>query len=528
MGSTIAFQSLLLSDVAAFASGALLTVVLGAVSRRRETRSEVAPPPGRDLATVSLDQNPDAVVRFNATLSCSYASAAVARMFGQSPADLRGRNLLDLTSEDSTSLAAAVSRARAGQTGAEAVFRAVRPTGEHLWVEARFGAADPDGGIVAALRDVSTRKTAELALRVANLELNKLAGSDGLTGLANRRRFDQTLETECRRASRNMKPVSLLLLDVDRFKAYNERHGHQAGDACLKEIAATLRAAARTTDMAARFGGEEFALVLPGTDEGSAETLAERVRDAVAALALPHDGNVEAGRLVTVSIGCATLRPTPDTLRHDGGTLIAAADRALYDAKRLGRNRVAAPVLAPEAGVATERLVSDATRLARLDAFRTDGALRPSPNLHRIARMAAVLLGTPIALVALLDRAEAVIVGQHGTDDAPIPVPHAVCAHLLGARGVAVVPEVAADPRFRAFGADRGVAFLAAAPLLSGDDLQHVGALWVLDRQARGPFDEPKRMLLSRLAALVMEDLEARNASPPPLEAVARPVRLTA
>ena len=514
MGTAISFQSLILSGVAAFASGALLAVVLGSYfhrdARLKSSQSSAA------AHAATLDLLPDAVLQFDATLDCTYASVAATRIFGQPLADLVGRNMLALTTEDDAPLQAAVSRARNGHVGAEAVFRVARPTGEQLWVEARLSGGNAEGHIAAVLRDVSTRKTAELALRVANLELNKLAGSDALTDLANRRRFDQTLETECRRASRNTKPVSLLLLDVDRFKIYNERYGHPAGDACLKKIGAAVRGTAtRTSDMAARFGGEEFALILPSTDESSAAEMAERVREAVAELALPHEGNAEAGGIVTVSVGCATVRPTPDTLRGDSGTLIGTADRALYDAKRLGRNRVVAPALILDKGAIAEPLVSDSMRLARLDALRAAGSFQPSPNLHRIARMAAVLLGMPMAFVALLDREDAVIIGHYGTGDAPLQVPHAVCAHLLGARGPLVVSGLAADPRFQDFGAEHGLAFLAAAPLLSGDDLQHVGALWVVDRQARGQLDEPKRMLLSRLAALVMEDLEARGPQSP-------------
>lgn len=510
MDTTITFQSLLLSGVAAFASGALLAAVLGSYFRR-DSRPETSESSAAAHAA-TLDLLPDAVLRFDVTLDCISASAAATRIFGQSSAELVGRNFLALASEDDAPLQAAVSRARNGHVGAEAVFRVARPTGEQLWVEARLSGGDAEGHIAAVLRDVSTRKTAELALRVANLELNKLAGSDVLTDLANRRRFDQTLETECRRASRNMKPLSLLLLDVDRFKIFNDRYGHPAGDACLKKIGTALRGTAtRTSDMAARFGGEEFAIILPSTDESSAAEMAERVREAVAELGIPHEGNAEAGGTVTVSVGCATVRPTPDTLRGDSGTLIGTADRALYDAKRLGRNRVVAPALILDRGALAEPLVSDSTRLARLDSLRAASAFHPSPNLHRIARMAAVLLGMPMAFVALLDRAEAVIIGHYGIGDVPLRVPHAVCAHLLGARGPMAVPSLAGDTRFQDFGAQHGLAFLAAAPLLSGDDLQHIGALWVFDRQARGPLDEPKRMLLSRLAALVVEDLEARG-----------------
>lgn len=185
-------------------------------------------------------------------------------------------------------------------------------------------------------RELRQRHAAERAAAALNVELARLAMTDSLTGLPNRRRFDEALARDCRRAARQGHPVSLLMIDADCFKGYNDRYGHQAGDGVLQRIAETLRSvSARPGDLGCRFGGEEFALILPETDAAGARLVAERLRALVEAHRMPHDGNPHG--VVTVSIGVA------DTLsfgHHDPARLIAAADAALYAAKGLGRNRV--------------------------------------------------------------------------------------------------------------------------------------------------------------------------------------------
>jgi len=184
------------------------------------------------------------------------------------------------------------------------------------------------------LRRLVEEKT--LGLRLANEELQRLSYTDALTGLANRRIFDQTMQQECSRLDRMGTIVSLLIVDVDHFKLLNDSEGHQRGDEYLIMVAAELhRMARRQTDMAARIGGEEFALILPGTDSADAELLAEAVRLAIAALRLAHPVSPVAP-VLTVSVGVATATQEGWTTPED---LIAAADRALYAAKRGGRNR---------------------------------------------------------------------------------------------------------------------------------------------------------------------------------------------
>jgi diguanylate cyclase (GGDEF)-like protein len=175
----------------------------------------------------------------------------------------------------------------------------------------------------------------------AEAELAILATTDGLTGLANRRTFDRQLEAEWLRAARQKTPVSLLLIDVDQFKAYNDIYGHPAGDECLRNIAKTISEAARRPgDVAARYGGEELAILLPGADEADAAQIAEDLRAKVEALRVRHDANPP-GCILTISIGSATRIPSLDRSRIGPDHLITLADAALYRAKQNGRNCVA-------------------------------------------------------------------------------------------------------------------------------------------------------------------------------------------
>jgi diguanylate cyclase (GGDEF)-like protein len=161
---------------------------------------------------------------------------------------------------------------------------------------------------------------------------------DGLTQIANRRRFDEYLFQEWGRHIRMQQPLSLLICDVDHFKLYNDGQGHQAGDECLKSVAKAINQCYRAGDLVARYGGEEFAMVLPLTNRAGAVQVAERVRAAVAAAALPHPASPVCDR-VTVSIGVACITPEPHG-PSDARTLIQQADRHLYLAKHLGRNQV--------------------------------------------------------------------------------------------------------------------------------------------------------------------------------------------
>ncbi len=194
---------------------------------------------------------------------------------------------------------------------------------------------DAEGRLVAVvetLRDMTDEKRAQVALE-------QLATRDGLTGLANRRCFDDTLAAEWQRALRQQQPLSLLMVDVDNFKQYNDAYGHLGGDECLQRIANAVASEMRANDLVARYGGEEFAVILPNQALKGAAIVAERIRCRVEQLHLPNLGSD--AHVVTVSIGAATALPSVDT---DPSQLVATADSALYRAKHMGRNRISLPL----------------------------------------------------------------------------------------------------------------------------------------------------------------------------------------
>lgn len=178
-------------------------------------------------------------------------------------------------------------------------------------------------------------KAIKLQLEAANSELQQLSSTDGLTKLCNRRALDDALEHECRRCRRDQVELSMILIDIDYFKRYNDHYGHPAGDECLRRVAEALRTSVkRGGDVVARYGGEEFAVVLPNTTVEGAIIVAETLRSAVADLEIAHAGSDVASH-VTLSLGVAGWIPTAD----DVSELVKAADAALYESKRGGRNR---------------------------------------------------------------------------------------------------------------------------------------------------------------------------------------------
>ncbi len=198
--------------------------------------------------------------------------------------------------------------------------------------------------IMAIIRDIHGRKKLEQELRVARNKLKKAnerleeqAIFDELTGILNRRGFERALSEEWNRCRRLQKPLSLLIIDIDFFKQYNDSYGHVEGDDCLKRIAGLLKENVRRAgDTASRYGGEEFAAILPATPMEGAKTVAENIRQAVKEAEIEHPSSPIAD-FVTVSVGAHTLIPGPD---KEPGTLVKTADQALYRAKNAGRNRV--------------------------------------------------------------------------------------------------------------------------------------------------------------------------------------------
>ncbi|MDE5446497.1 diguanylate cyclase [Bradyrhizobium sp. CSA207] len=210
-----------------------------------------------------------------------------------------------------------------------------RQNGE-VWLESTMRVTRKDNGdadgVVAISRDISEQKKLETRLETLAIE-------DSLTGLANRRRFDERLKEEWARAYRDRSSLSLLMVDVDHFKAYNDEYGHPAGDACLRVVAKVIAAEMqRAGDLAARYGGEEFAILLPNTDAAGCARIGDRIRRAIRDAGLVHTTNHASG-FVTASLGGAACRPALE--RTAGvGSLVEAADQALYAAKEAGRNRL--------------------------------------------------------------------------------------------------------------------------------------------------------------------------------------------
>jgi diguanylate cyclase (GGDEF)-like protein len=239
--------------------------------------------------------------------------------------------------------AAAATLYSGGASTVAPVARVRCKDGSIKWCESRARLLDakPDGfgDVVVVMRDVTERK--ELENRLA-----AMAMTDALTSLANRRAFDEAMLREWRATHRSGLPTSLMLLDVDQFKAFNDHYGHQVGDDCLRTVAAAVLASVRRPrDFVARYGGEEIAVILPETDAAGALAVAETVRHTIEDLGIPHLGNPEGNQFVTVSIGVTTaVSSLAGTIRMPEGLLLTA-DSALYKAKTNGRNRVESAIL---------------------------------------------------------------------------------------------------------------------------------------------------------------------------------------
>jgi diguanylate cyclase (GGDEF)-like protein/PAS domain S-box-containing protein len=293
--------------------------------------------PGEDQLNfqVLTEHSVDMICCIGLDHTMQYVSPACLRLLGWTQEEMTGVGPETfVVPEDLPLIQAAAGRVGLpGVENAPATVRMRRKDGSLVWMEMNARAVrDPATGepreVVVVMRDITEYKAMEEKL--ANMAL-----SDGLTGLANRRAFDQALQREWELTLREGSELSLLLLDIDHFKRFNDSYGHQAGDDCLRTIAAAVKDSVRCTDIAARYGGEEIAVILRPMGAAGARNTAEKLRTAIEVLHLPQQDG-----WVTASIGVATA------LARQGGTarmpesLLQAADNALYQAKREGRNRV--------------------------------------------------------------------------------------------------------------------------------------------------------------------------------------------
>lgn len=235
----------------------------------------------------------------------------------------------------------------------EADYRALTRDGDYVWIRDVVHVLRNQAGEVEALIgfmfDISERKQTEQQLLQLQQQLQAFSYQDGLTGVANRRMFDDRLQVEWANAQRQNQPLSLILLDIDYFKQYNDHYGHVQGDACLKSVGQALsQAAVRPRDLVARYGGEEFVLLLPETDADAAAQVAERCRQLIRAEQIQH-AQSRVAPLLTVSLGVGTLIPDQQTSPQ---AFIEAVDRLLYQAKHQGRDRA---VLLAQPGNAREQ-----------------------------------------------------------------------------------------------------------------------------------------------------------------------------
>ncbi|PPD46887.1 MAG: sensor domain-containing diguanylate cyclase [Methylotenera sp.] len=234
-----------------------------------------------------------------------------------------------------------VAQSKAG-TDHEADYRALTKDGQYIWIRDVVHVVRKENGevdsLIGFMFDITERKDTEQKLIELQKQLEELSFKDGLTGVFNRRMFDSVMEVEWANAKRNRQPLSLIMLDIDYFKQYNDYYGHIQGDECLKRVANVLACVAtRSRDFFARYGGEEFILVLPETDEAAAFKIAERCRNVIFKSQIPHEKSL-VSQLLTISIGISTITPT----RNDEAIkFIATVDKQLYVAKEKGRNSIA-------------------------------------------------------------------------------------------------------------------------------------------------------------------------------------------
>lgn len=225
----------------------------------------------------------------------------------------------------------------------EADYRALTKSGEYVWIRDVVHVVRKQDGevdcLIGFMFDISERKRIENRLLTLQKELEELSFKDGLTGVPNRRMFDTVLKEEWAKATRNSQPLSVIMLDIDYFKQFNDRYGHLQGDECLRHVARLLSSCAtRATDFCARYGGEEFVFVLPETDATAALKLAERCRHTIMQERMPHAEGMES--IVTVSLGVSTIVPKHGN--DDPLEFLQRVDSALYQAKADGRNQVVA------------------------------------------------------------------------------------------------------------------------------------------------------------------------------------------
>ena len=309
---------------------------------KRRARAEKILRESESRFRLLADNAGDVVVLLDLDGTRRYVSPSVKEVLGWSPEAMTDVSIFDFVLPPHRGFLQALFQLMAdGCESQRLEYQVPLPDGGSTWVESSFKLVRNEQTqaperIIGVLRDISQRKAMENELQAANTKLMSLAATDALTGIANRRFFDTELQRERRRTARAGTTLSVLFIDIDNFKKYNDRYGHVEGDLCLTKIARTIQKSLhRPADLVARYGGEEFAVVLPDTDETSAAIVANTLCEAVRRSRIEHT-DTECG-IVTISIGVASV----DQIRDRGSDqLMRHADIALYEAKARGRNTV--------------------------------------------------------------------------------------------------------------------------------------------------------------------------------------------
>lgn len=452
------------------------------------------------------DHSTDLIIRLDAGMNRRYVSPAALRFLGYEPDEMLDQNARTLIHPDDWPIVLRIAdNARQAVGGTEDCYRLRRRDGSYIWVEGRYSYVPSDGGFIAVLRDITKRRSVEEKLAMAHAELTALVNTDPLTGLSNRRHFDEMLSDLA--AKGDGAPVSLLMMDIDRFKLFNDTYGHPEGDRCLRAVAGAMRAAVEgESPVPARIGGEEMALILPGRTLAQAQILAERICACVEALAIPHAGNETNGAVVTLSIGCAERPCGADFVEP----LIGEADQMLYEAKRTGRNRVSSRLILRKAQP-LPAASSDHPQSEAVERFRAVKLANGRDELDTLAKGVADLLKMPVGFISLYDRNEVELVGRHNITLVTTSKDASFSRYAVQAQEPMVVADLSIDPRFAQnpfVTCDRGARFYAAAPLIDPRSGEVIGAVSVCHNRPHYLFGAEERAILTTFARLAMQGME--------------------